>query len=125
MHIHLADMVENRDSDTGDHIQKAAEYVHIILRGLRRKVYLFDQLTPEYIEYAVKSAPLHDVGKNRISDTVLNKPGKLTPEEYEIMKTHATAGKEIIEKAVAISPKHVTWPHTITSAGTARVIPKA
>ncbi len=98
--ILMADMVENRDSDTGDHIQKTAEYVHIILRGLRRKGYYLDQLTPEYIEYAVKSAPLHDVGKIRISDTVLNKPGKLTPEEYEIMKTHATAGKEIIEKAI-------------------------
>lgn len=98
--ILMADMVENRDSDTGDHIQKTAEYVHIILRGLRRKGYYLDQLTPEYIEYAVKSAPLHDVGKIRISDTVLNKPGKLTPEEYEIMKTHTTAGKEIIEKAI-------------------------
>ena len=99
--ILMADMVENRDSDTGDHIQKTAEYVHIILRGLKRRGYYVDQLSPEYVEYVVKSAPLHDVGKIRISDTVLNKPGKLTPEEYEIMKTHATAGKEIIEKAIS------------------------
>ena len=99
--ILMADMVENRDSDTGDHIQKTAEYVHIILRGLKRRGYYVDQLSPEYVEYVVKSAPLHDVGKIRISDAVLNKPGKLTPEEYEIMKTHATAGKEIIEKAIS------------------------
>ncbi|MBR5358363.1 MAG: HD domain-containing protein [Clostridiales bacterium] len=99
--ILMADMVENRDSDTGDHIQKTAEYVHIILRGLKRNGYYVDQLSPEYVEYVVKSAPLHDVGKIRISDAVLNKPGKLTPEEYEIMKTHATAGKEIIEKAIS------------------------
>lgn len=99
--ILMADMVENRDSDTGDHIQKTAEYVHIILRGLKRRGYYVDQLSPEYVEYVVKSAPLHDVGKIRISDTVLNKPGKLTPEEYEIMKTHATAGKEIIDKAIS------------------------
>ena len=98
--ILMADMVENRDSDTGDHIQKTAEYVRIILRGLKRKKYYIDQLTNEYMEYVVKSAPLHDVGKIRISDTVLNKPGKLTPEEYEVMKTHTTAGKEIIEKAI-------------------------
>ena len=98
--ILMADMVENRDSDTGDHIQKTAEYVRIILRGLKRKEYYIDQLTNEYMEYVVKSAPLHDVGKIRISDTVLNKPGKLTPEEYEVMKTHTTAGKEIIEKAI-------------------------
>ena len=46
------------------------------------------------------SAPLHDIGKINISDTILNKPGKLTPEEYEIMKTHTTAGKHIMEKAI-------------------------
>ncbi|MCR4557197.1 MAG: HD domain-containing protein [Saccharofermentans sp.] len=96
----MADMVENRDSDTGDHIQKTAAYVRIILRGLKRKGYYLDKLTPTYMEYVEKSAPLHDVGKIRIPDAVLNKPGKLTPEEYEIMKTHASAGKEIINKAI-------------------------
>ena len=96
----MADMVENRDSDTGDHIQKTAAYVRIILRGLKRKGYYVDQLTPQYMEYVEKSAPLHDVGKIRIADAVLNKPGKLTPEEYEIMKTHASIGKEIIDKAI-------------------------
>ena len=99
--ILMADMVENRDSDTGDHIQKTAAYVRIILRGLKRKGYYIEMLTPEYMEYVEKSAPLHDVGKIRIPDAVLNKPGKLTPDEYEIMKTHATAGKEIIEKAIS------------------------
>lgn len=98
--ILMADMVENRDSDTGDHIQKTAAYVRIILRGLKRKGFYLDALTPEYKEYVEKSAPLHDVGKIRIPDAVLNKPGKLTPEEFEIMKTHATAGKDIIDKAI-------------------------
>ena len=96
----MADMVENRDSDTGDHIQKTAAYVRIILRGLKRKGYYLDKLTPQYMEYVEKSAPLHDVGKIRIPDAVLNKPGRLPPEEYEIMKTHASAGKEIINKAI-------------------------
>ena len=99
--ILMADMVENRDSDTGDHIQKTAAYVRIILRGLKRKGYYLDKVTPEYMEYVEKSAPLHDVGKIRIPDAVLNKPGKLTPEEFEIMKTHASAGKAIIEKAIS------------------------
>ncbi len=99
--ILMADMVENRDSDTGDHIQNTASYVRIILRGLKRKGYYLDQLSPEYMEYVEKSAPLHDVGKIRIPDAVLNKPGKLTPEEFEIMKTHATAGKDIIDKAIS------------------------
>ena len=96
----IADMVENRDSDTGDHIQKTASYVRIILDGLKRKGYYAEQLTPQYMEYVVKSAPLHDTGKIMIPDNILNKPGKLTPEEFEVMKTHATLGKEIIEKAI-------------------------
>ena len=98
--ITMADMVENRDSDTGAHIQKTAAYVRIILEGLRDKGYYLQKITPNYISDVEMSAPLHDVGKINISDAVLNKPGKLTDEEYEIMKTHTTAGKKIIEKAI-------------------------
>ncbi|MCR5688303.1 MAG: HD domain-containing protein [Lachnospiraceae bacterium] len=98
--ITMADMVENRDSDTGAHIQKTAAYVRIILEGLRSKGYYVQKITPNYISDVEMSAPLHDVGKINISDAVLNKPGKLTEEEYEIMKTHTTAGKKIIEKAI-------------------------
>ena len=98
--ITMADMVENRDSDTGAHIQKTAAYVKIILEGLRKKGYYLEKLTPKYMSDVVMSAPLHDVGKINISDTVLNKPGKLTDEEYEIMKTHTTAGKKIMERAI-------------------------
>lgn len=97
----IADMVENRDMDTGNHIQKTAAYVDIILNGLKRKGYYTEQLTPQYMEYVVKSAPLHDTGKIKISDLILNKPGKFTAEEFEIMKTHATLGKEIIDKAIS------------------------
>ena len=98
--ITMADMVENRDSDTGAHIQKTAAYVRIILESLKRKGYYVNKITSNYISDVEMSAPLHDVGKINISDAVLNKPGKLTDEEYEIMKTHTTAGKKIIEKAI-------------------------
>jgi len=98
--ITMADMVESRDSDTGFHIQKTAEYVDIILRGLKAKGYYKEKLTEKYMNDVVMSAPLHDVGKINISDTILNKPGKLTDEEYEIMKTHTTEGKKILEKAI-------------------------
>ncbi len=98
--ITMADMVENRDSDTGAHIQKTAAYVRIVLEGLYKKGYYTNKITPNYISDVEMSAPLHDVGKINISDTILNKPGKLTDEEYEIMKTHTTAGKKIIEKAI-------------------------
>ena len=97
----IADMVEDRDSDTGYHIQKTASYVRIIMDGLKRKGYYAEQLTPQFVEYVVKSAPLHDTGKIKISDAILNKPGRFTPEEYEIMKKHAVYGKEIIDKAIS------------------------
>ena len=99
--ITMADMVENRDSDTGAHIQKTAAYVKIIVEGLKKKGYYAEKLTPKFMSDAVRSAPLHDVGKINIPDEVLNKPGKLTDEEYEIMKTHTTAGKRIMEHAIS------------------------
>lgn len=97
----MADMVEIRDSNTGDHIQKTASYVKIILEGLRKKNYYRKKLTPQYIEDVYKSAPLHDVGKIKISDAILNKPGKLTEEEYAVMKTHSELGMAIIDKAIS------------------------
>jgi HD-GYP domain-containing protein (c-di-GMP phosphodiesterase class II) len=98
--ITMADMVENRDSDTGDHVQKTAAYVRIIVEGLKRHGYYPGKITPKFISDVVRSAPLHDVGKITIPDGVLNKPGRLTDEEYEIMKTHTTAGKKIVENAI-------------------------
>ncbi len=98
--VTMADMVESRDRDTGAHVQKTAAYVRIILEGLKRKGYYEQKLTRKYMNEVVMSAPLHDVGKIRIPDAVLNKPGKLTEEEFAVMKTHTTAGKEIMEKAI-------------------------
>ncbi|MBP5180570.1 MAG: HD domain-containing protein [Clostridiales bacterium] len=99
--ITMADMVESRDSDTGAHVQKTSAYVRIILEGLRRNGYYTEKLTDRYIRDVEMSAPLHDVGKVAISDTVLNKPGKLTDEEFAIMKTHTTEGRKMIESAIS------------------------
>ncbi|MDC7293386.1 HD domain-containing protein [Butyrivibrio sp. DSM 10294] len=99
--ITMADMVERRDSDTGEHIQKTALYVKIIVEGLNRKGYYAEKVTPKFMSDVVRSAPLHDIGKINIPDEILNKPGKLTPEEFEIMKTHAAAGKKIMENAIS------------------------
>ena len=99
--VTMADMVENRDSDTGAHVQKTAAYVRIILNGLKRKGYYASKLTEKYMADVEMSAPLHDVGKINIPDEVLNKPGKLDPDEFEIMKTHTTAGKKILENAIS------------------------
>lgn len=98
--ITLADMVESRDQNTGDHVRKTASYVKIILNELKREGVYTEQLTDKYIGDVVSSAPLHDVGKINISDIILNKPGKLTDEEFEIMKTHTTAGGNIISSII-------------------------
>lgn len=96
----LADMVESRDKCTGDHVRKTAAYTDIIMRELRKENVYTDQLTDEFMRDVVNSAPLHDIGKIQVSDTILNKPGKLTDEEFEIMKTHTTAGAEVIANAI-------------------------
>ncbi len=99
--ITMADMVEKRDSDTGEHIQKTALYVKIIVEGLKKKGYYAGKINDKFISDVVRSAPLHDIGKINIPDGILNKPGKLTPEEFEIMKTHTSAGKKIMEDAIS------------------------
>ncbi|MBQ7265523.1 MAG: HD domain-containing protein [Firmicutes bacterium] len=100
----LADMVEGRDKNTGDHIKKTAAYVKIIAEKLKENPKYSKILTPTVIADMVSAAPLHDLGKIKISDAVLNKPGKLTDEEFELMKTHTTAGKEIMEQVMEKVP---------------------
>lgn len=104
MIIVLADMVESRDENTGLHIHKTAEYVRIILEKMKELGLHSDFITDKYIENVVNSAPLHDIGKIKITDRILNKPGKLTAEEFEIMKTHAAVGGMIIEKVIKQVP---------------------
>ena len=101
--IDFANMVENRDKNTGDHIKKTSMYVKMIAEELRNEGVYTNVLTDDYILKIVRSAPLHDVGKIRISDLILNKPGRLTDEEFEIMKTHASAGAEILTNAMVNS----------------------
>ena len=98
----LADMVESRDQCTGDHVRKTAAYSRVILEQMRKEGLHSDILTDEYIEDVVNSAPLHDVGKIQVSDTLLNKPGKLTDEEFARMQYHTTAGGDIISHAIAL-----------------------
>lgn len=96
----LADMVESRDKCTGDHVRKTAAYCEIILRQMQKEGIYADRLSEEFITEVVSSAPLHDVGKIKVSDTILNKPGRLTDEEFRAMKNHTSAGGEIIDKVI-------------------------
>ena len=96
----LADMVESRDQCTGDHVRKTAAYTGIIMRQMRKDGLYPDQLTDEFIQDVENSAPLHDVGKIQVPDAILNKPGRLTDEEFDLMKTHTTAGSDVIARAM-------------------------
>ncbi len=100
----LADLVESRDKCTGDHVRKTAAYASLIMEQMKKEGIYADQLTDEFIYDVENSAPLHDIGKIKVSDVILNKPGRLTDEEFEEMKKHTTAGEEIIEKAMDIVP---------------------
>ncbi|MCM1569802.1 MAG: HD-GYP domain-containing protein [Roseburia sp.] len=95
----MAEVVENRDDNTGGHIRRTAEYVERIAKELKRQGIYSDILTDRYLNDMVVAAPLHDIGKIHIPDAVLNKPGKLTEEEFEIMKTHTTAGEKLLARA--------------------------
>ena len=97
----MAEVVENRDDNTGGHIRRTAAYVECIAKELKRQGRYSNILTDRYLSDMVVAAPLHDIGKIHIPDAVLNKPGKLTKEEFEIMKTHTTAGEELLTHAKA------------------------
>ena len=92
----MADLVESRDQSTGEHIKNTSSYVEIICEELIKEGKFSDILDEEFKNNIVSSAPMHDIGKIKVSDTILNKPGKFEPWEYEIMKTHAEEGAKII-----------------------------
>lgn len=100
----LADIVESRDKNTGAHVRKTAAYTDIIMHQLKEMGVYTDIITDEYIYDVVNSAPLHDVGKIQVPDAILNKPGRLTDEEFEVMKKHTIAGRDIITQAIELVP---------------------
>lgn len=95
----LASLAETRDSETGYHIKRTQLYVKILAKQLQSHPRFFEIMSDNFIDMLYKSAPLHDIGKVGIPDHVLLKPGKLSSEEFEIMKSHTTIGKKAIENA--------------------------
>lgn len=92
----MASLAEARDNETGSHIVRTQNYVKALALHLRTLPKYKDYLTDETIELLYKSAPLHDIGKVGIPDSILLKPGKLTNEEFDIMKQHSTIGSQAI-----------------------------
>ena len=95
----MASLAETRDVDTGNHIRRTQRYVRALARQLATHPRFAAFLDTYTIGLLFKSAPLHDIGKVGIPDRILLKPGKLTPDEFEIMKTHTTLGRDAIEHA--------------------------
>ena len=98
--IGMANLIESRDGSTGKHVKNTQMYVRMIANELLSKGYFSEELTPAYIEDLCKAAPLHDVGKIKIPDAILQQPGKLTPEEFDTMKLHTTHSRKIIETII-------------------------
>ena len=115
----VADLVEFRDQETGGHINRTQTYMQMIVnRLIKDNVYVDEMLAWENMEYLFLSAQLHDVGKLCISESILNKPGRLTPEEFEIMKTHAELGAKVIEKMQTKPGERAFLKYGQTIAGT-------
>ena len=95
----FATMVESRDNNTGGHIKRTKAYVDLILRKMRHDKRYTHILNRDYLTDVSNAAPLHDIGKISTPDSILQKPGKLTDQEYAIMKEHAAKGGEIIRTA--------------------------
>lgn len=98
--IGLANLIESRDGETGGHVKRTSKYVNMLAKAAQAAGYCKDVLTDEYIDLLGRAAPLHDIGKIAISDSILKKPGKLTEDEYSIMKTHAENGGEMIRDVI-------------------------
>ena len=95
--ISMASIVENRDSNTGGHIRRTSDIVRVFISYLMENDSV-PEITDHVADCIIRSAPLHDFGKIAISDAILNKPGKYTPEEYEEMKKHPVSGAAIVER---------------------------
>ena len=96
----LGSIAETRDNDTGNHIHRTRAYVEVMCRSLSAHPRYCQKMTESMWAEIVKSSPLHDIGKVGIPDNILLKPGKLTAEEFELMKHHPAIGRDALNKAI-------------------------
>lgn len=98
--IGMANLIESRDGVTGEHIKRTSAYVELLAVEAKKRGLYQDVLTDEYIELLVRAAPMHDIGKVVVPDYILNKPGRLTEEEFDVMKNHAREGERIVHSVL-------------------------
>lgn len=99
--ITMANLIESRDGTTGEHVRRTSRYVEFFVNKLIEEGVYAQELDNELVGYINKATPLHDIGKIVVSDIILQKPGRFTEEEYEIMKTHAQAGRQLIQENIS------------------------
>ncbi|MDR1971915.1 MAG: response regulator [Treponema sp.] len=114
----VTEMVEFRDDVTGGHIERTQRYLKLLVDKLLSEKIYWEDVSSWNLEFLIPSAQLHDVGKIAISDAILNKPGKLTAEEFEIMKRHAAIGEEAIEGIMKTTSENDFLYHARIFAGT-------
>ena len=102
--VALAKLAEHRDDDTGKHLERVTMFCLMLAEELRRLPKYQDTIDADFLGNLKRAAPLHDIGKVAIPDSILLKPGKLTKEQMVIMRTHAAAGAETIRSVLARSP---------------------
>ncbi len=105
----LARLAEIRDNETGNHLRRTQEYVRTLATRIKGQPRFAEVLTTRTIDLLAKSALLHDIGKVGIPDQILRKPGPLTPDEWQVMKTHAKLGSDAIELAERDARKSVPF----------------
>ena len=93
----LAKLAESRDDDSGMHLERVQAFCKKLAEGLAQRSRLGRQVDTKFVENIFYASPLHDIGKVAIPDRIVLKPGRLTPEEFEVMKTHAARGAEKLE----------------------------
>lgn len=115
----LARLAESRDSDTGAHLERIREYSRVLANDLAEHGPYQSQIDVDFVQTIYLTSPLHDIGKVGIPDSILLKPGKLTPEEFDQMKKHTDIGRATLEDAMASYPnaeflriaRDIAWTH--------------
>ena len=100
----LVKLAESRDDDTGEHIERMTRYCGLIARKLQENSPYAAQVDDDFVRNITMASPLHDIGKVGVPDSILLKPGRLTAEEFAIMKTHVTVGYETLASVVTNYP---------------------
>lgn len=100
----MSKLAEMRDDDTGQHIERTRDYCHALARRLHSERAFPEEIDAAFVDNIYHASPLHDIGKVAVPDSILRKPGRLTPEEFGIMQGHAASGADTLRRVSAQYP---------------------